>query len=84
MSQVEQWCSPGAPGQRKRLGIADFSDKTALASRLMTFVEEWNAYAHPFNGSTRSSARIMGECDLALAAWLSHPFNGALYLRVST
>jgi len=50
MNHVEQWCSPGAPGQRKRSGIADFSDKTAPASRLMTFVEEGNAYAHPFNG----------------------------------
>jgi len=48
--------SGGTVVQSRRAGTAEavgdcgFSDKTALASRLMTFVEEWNAYAHPFNG----------------------------------
>jgi hypothetical protein len=68
MNQVEPWCSRGAPGQRKRLGIADFSDTTALASRLITFVEEWNARAHPFHGSKQSAAKVMAKCEVALAA----------------
>jgi transposase len=65
MNQVEQWFSIL---QRKRLRIADFADKAALAERLTAFVEEWNAHAHPFNWSTKSAAKVMAKCEIALAA----------------
>jgi transposase len=65
MNQVEQWFSIL---QRKRLRIADFADKAALAERLMAFVAEWNAHAHPFNWSTKSVAKVMAKCEVALAA----------------
>jgi len=65
MNQVEQWFSILA---RKRLGIADFADKAALSERLMAFVSHWNEQAHPFNWSTKSVAKVMAKCQLALAA----------------
>lgn len=65
MNQVEQWFSIL---QRKRLRIADFADKAALAERLMAFVAEWNAHAHPFHWSTQSVAKVMAKCEVALAA----------------
>jgi DDE superfamily endonuclease len=60
MNQVEQWFSIL---QRKRLQISDFSDRDQLAERLMVYVSEWNAHAHPFNWSTKSAARVMSQCD---------------------
>lgn len=64
MNQVEQWFSIL---QRKRLQIADFADKQHLADRLMAFVTEWNARAHPFQWSTKSVAKVMAKCENALA-----------------
>ncbi len=52
MNQVEQWFSIL---QRKRLRILDFSDLDHLAERLLAFVQEWNAHAHPFNWSAKSA-----------------------------
>ena len=34
-----------------------------LAERLMAFVSEWNVYAHPFNWSTTSVAKVMAKCE---------------------
>lgn len=65
MNQVEQWFSIL---QRKRLAIADFADKAALSERLLAFVSHWNEYAHPFNWSTKSVAKVMAKCQLAMAA----------------
>jgi len=65
MNQVEQWFSIL---QRKRLVIADFADKTALAERLLAFVSQWNEHAHPFNWSTKSAAKVMAKCQLSRAA----------------
>jgi transposase len=65
MNQVEQWFGIL---QRKRLAIADFADKAALSERLLVFVSHWNQYAHPFNWSTKSVAKVMAKCQLALAA----------------
>ncbi len=62
MNQVEQWFSIL---QRKRLGIADFADKAALAERLQAFIREWNEVAHPFAWSTKSVAKIMAKCEPA-------------------
>ena len=59
MNQAEQWFSIL---QRKRLRIADFADKAALAERLAAFIDEWNQVAHPFNWSTKSVAKIMAKC----------------------
>jgi transposase len=60
MNQVEQWFSIL---QRKRLKIANFEDKQALAERLQVFIHEWNTtYAHPFNWTTKSVAKVMAKC----------------------
>ncbi len=59
MNQVEQWFSIL---QRKRLRIADFADKKALAERLQAFITEWNAHAHPFNWTSKSVAKVMAKC----------------------
>ena len=60
MNQVEQWFSIL---QRKRLRISDFATLDSLADRLMAFVAEWNAQAHPFNWSTKSASKIMAKCE---------------------
>lgn len=67
MNQVEQWFSIL---QRKRLRFADFADLATLAERLLAFVREWNAHAHPFNWSTQSVTKVMAQCatPTALAA----------------
>jgi transposase len=64
MNQVEQWFSIL---QRKRLAIADFADKAALAERLQAYIAQWNEVAHPFNWSTKSVAKVMAKCQSALA-----------------
>lgn len=64
MNQVEQWFSML---QRKRLQIADFADKQHLAERLLAFVAEWNEYAHPFQWSTKSVAKVMAKCESPMA-----------------
>jgi hypothetical protein len=58
MNQIEQWFGLV---QRKRLRISDFTDLDHLAERLMAFVVEWNAHAHPFNWSTKSEALVMAK-----------------------
>ena len=60
MNQVEQWFSIL---QRKRLKIANFKDKQALAERLQAFIAEWNTHAHSFNWTTKSVAKIMAKWD---------------------
>lgn len=64
MNQVEQWFSIL---QRKRLRIADFTDKQHLSQRLMAFVAEWNEHAHPFQWSTKSVAKVMAKCESPMA-----------------
>jgi transposase len=59
MNQVEQWFSIL---QRKRLRIADFADKTALAEWSQVFITEWKRVAHPFKWSTKAVAKIMAKC----------------------
>ena len=59
-NQVEQWFSIL---QRKRLNIANFKDKQALAERLQAFIAEWNTEAHPFNWTTKSVAKVMAKCE---------------------
>jgi transposase len=64
MNQVEQWFSIL---QRKRLAIADFADKAALAEKLHAFVREWNEHAHPFNWTKKSVSKVMAKCEIAIA-----------------
>ena len=64
MNQVEQWFSIL---QRKRFRIVDFESKDHLRAKIGQFIEEWNQYAHPFNWSTQSVAKVMAEAP-ALAA----------------
>jgi transposase len=64
MNQVDQWFSIL---QRKRLRIVDFESKEHLRMKLEHFICEWNPYAHPFNWSTKSVAKVMAEAS-ALAA----------------
>jgi transposase len=63
MNQVEQWFSILS---RKRLAIADFADKAALAERLQAYIREWNEVAHPFQWSTKSVTKIMAKCGQPL------------------
>ena len=71
MNQVEQWFSIL---QRKRLRIADFADKAALAGRLRAFIAEWNRVAHPFKWSTKSVAKVMAKCQLTeVPSEVEHP-----------
>jgi len=60
MNQVEQWFSIL---QRKRLRISDFTNRDDLAERLMAFVAQWNAHAHPFNWSSKSAAKVMAKYE---------------------
>jgi transposase len=64
MNQGEQWFSIL---QRKRFSIVDFESKDHLRAKIGQFIEEWNQYAHPFNWSTQSVAKVMAEAP-ALAA----------------
>jgi transposase len=61
MNQVEQWFGIL---RRKRLRIADFPTKEALAERLMAFIREWNEIAHPFNWTSKSVAKVMAKCQI--------------------
>lgn len=61
MNQVEQWFGVL---QRKRLGIADFADKAALAERLHAFIAEWNQVAHPFQWTAKSFDKVLAKCQL--------------------
>jgi hypothetical protein len=37
-----------------------------LAERLLAFVAEWNAHAHPFQWSTKSVAKVMAKWEICL------------------
>lgn len=64
MNQVEQWFSIL---QRKALAISDFENCLALDHRIHGFIARWNENAHPFNWSTKSSAKILAKCEQAEA-----------------
>ena len=64
MIQVEQWFSIL---QRKALAIADFQGTLALDRHLHGFIAHWNSYAHPFNWTTRSVAKVLARCPAAEA-----------------
>ena len=63
MNQVEQWFSVL---QRKRLVAPNFADLADLESKILKFIIEWNATAHPFAWTLRSFAKILAKIDAAL------------------
>jgi len=65
MNQVEQWFSIL---QRKRLTAPNFADLDALEERVLAFIAEWNATAHPFAWTARSFDKVLGKIDAAVAA----------------
>jgi hypothetical protein len=64
LNQVEQWFSIL---QRKRRRIVDFASKADLQAKLMQFIAEWNAVAHPFTWTTQSVANVMADAVLTAA-----------------
>jgi transposase len=60
MNQVEQWFSIL---QRKRLRLADFADKVDLVAKILTFIDQHNEHAHPFNWTTKSAAKVMAWAE---------------------
>jgi hypothetical protein len=64
MNQVEQWFSIL---QRKRMTAPNFADLDALEERVLAFIDEWNANAHPFRWTARSFDKIIAKIDAAVA-----------------
>lgn len=64
MNQVEQWFSIL---QRKALALADFENTLALDGMLHGYIAHWNRFAHPFNWTTKSVAKVLAKCALAEA-----------------
>ena len=64
MHQVEQWFSML---QRKRFGIVDVASQAVLQTPIEQFIAAWNQVAHPFNGSTKSVAKIMADASAKAA-----------------
>ncbi len=58
LNQIEQWFSIL---QRKRFRLVDFESKADLAQKITQFIDEWNEYAHPFNWTSKSVAKIMAK-----------------------
>jgi DDE superfamily endonuclease len=56
LNQVEQWFGLL---QRKRLRIAAFASWADLERKLLRFMAEWNAHAHPFRWTTASFAKVL-------------------------
>jgi hypothetical protein len=65
MNQIEQWFSIL---QRKRLSAPNFSDVEELERRILDFICEWNAAAHPFRWSEASFAKVLGKADTPVTA----------------
>lgn len=65
MNQVEQWFSIL---QRKRLTAPNFADLAALEERVLAFITEWNAIAHPFAWTAKSFEKILAKTNAAIAA----------------
>jgi len=64
LNHVAHWCS-SLP--RTRVRMVEFESKDHLRAQLDQFIKEGNQPAHPFNGSTKSVAKIMAAAP-ALAA----------------
>jgi DDE superfamily endonuclease len=62
MNQVEQWFSIL---QRKRLAAPNFADLAVLEERVMAFIAEWNAIAHPFKWTAKSFEKTLAKIRTA-------------------
>ena len=60
MNQVEQWFSIL---QRKRLRAPNFADLADLEAKILAFINEWNAIAHPFNWTAKSFEKVLRSID---------------------
>lgn len=65
MNQVEQWFSTL---QRKRLALANFADIDDLATKITSFIAEWNEVAHLFEWTRRSFDKILAKIHPVLMA----------------
>ncbi len=64
MNQVEQWFSIL---QRRRRTAPNFEDLQDLESKVLAFIQQWNAQAHPFRWSRRSFDKVLANIDAQLA-----------------
>ena len=65
MNHFEQWFSIL---QRKRLEVSDFEDLKDLEGKLLTFINEWNQEAAPFEWTRKSFEKTLTKVDAALKA----------------
>ena len=65
MNQVEQWFSIL---QRKRFKAPNFLDLPDLERKILTFIDEWNEEAAPFNWTEKSFEKTLAKVDAALMA----------------
>jgi hypothetical protein len=60
MNQVEQWFSIL---QRKRFRAPNFADLVDLEAKVLAFIDEWNATAHPFKWTAASFDKVMRRAE---------------------
>lgn len=60
MNQVEQWFSIL---QRKRFRAPNFADLVDLEGKVLAFIDEWNATAHPFKWTAASFDKVMRRAE---------------------
>jgi hypothetical protein len=65
MNQIEQWFSIL---QRKRLTVPNFDDLQDLERKILSFIDEWNEEAEPFNWTEKSLEKTLAKVDAALKA----------------
>lgn len=65
MNQVEQWFGIL---QRKRLKVPNFDDLEDLERKILSFIDEWNQEAAPFNWTQKSFEKTLAKVDAALMA----------------
>jgi transposase len=64
MNQIEQWFSIL---RRKRLAAPNFDDVAALEQAVLSFIAEWNEFAHPFKWTKKSFEKVLAKVDAAIA-----------------
>lgn len=60
MNQIEQWFSIL---QRKRFRATNFVDLADLEAKVLAFIGEWNATAHPFNWTAASFDKVLRRAE---------------------
>ena len=69
LNQIEQWFGLL---QRKRLRIAAFASRDDLQRKLLRFIAEWTAHAHPCRWTTASFAKVLARCPEAVQPVAPH------------